>query len=48
MFKHFKGLLENGKEDALVGHLKELIPEYISQESRFIKLDIDLNHLNKQ
>lgn len=39
MFNHFKGLLENGKEDDLVSHLKELVPEYISQESRFIKLD---------
>jgi FlaA1/EpsC-like NDP-sugar epimerase len=39
MFNHFKGLLEKGKEDDLVSHLKELVPEYISQESRFIKLD---------
>jgi FlaA1/EpsC-like NDP-sugar epimerase len=39
MFHRFRGLLENGKEDDLVSHLKELVPAYISQESRFIKLD---------
>ncbi|MFD2200574.1 polysaccharide biosynthesis protein [Shivajiella indica] len=46
MFNRFKNLLENGKEDQLVTHLKELVPEFISQESRFSKLDEEKKLLN--
>jgi FlaA1/EpsC-like NDP-sugar epimerase len=41
MFNSFKSLLENGKEEELVSHLKGLVPEYISQQSRFTKLDTE-------
>jgi len=39
MFNQFKALLDQLDEDSLVNHLKELVPEFISQESRFAKLD---------
>lgn len=35
----FKGLIEENEENDLVSHLKKIVPEFISQSSRFEVLD---------
>jgi len=43
-FRQFANLVENGNEDQMVSHLKQLVPEFISNASRFEKLD-QINNL---
>ena len=45
-FRQFANLVENGNEDQMVSHLKQLVPEFISNASRFEKLDQVNNLVN--